>query len=228
MKLIIFDLDQTLIDLIEVHDEAVLRMFKETFGVEARITEIDYAGRSLMDSFNVLAGMKGVPQNVIEAKKPHLMQTYERIFAEIVPEDASRHVLPGVRPLLEGLSRTGELLMLYTGDSPGIVRAVFKATGLGKYFKACFYGTEVKVRAEMVKKAIEKAQEMTGKQFESKDVVVIGDSVRDVECGKAFGALTIALTTGIHTEAQLRERNPDFLFKDLGHYEEVMKAIGAV
>lgn len=227
MKLIIFDLDQTLIDLIEVHDEAVLRMFKETFGVEARITEIDYAGRSLMDSFAALADMKGVPRNVFEGKKPHLMQTYERIFAEIVPADSSRYVLPGVRPLLEGLSRTGHLLMLYTGDSPGIVRAVFKATGLGKYFKACFYGTEVKVRAEMVKMAIEKAQEMTGKQFEGKDVVVIGDSVRDVECGKAFGALTIALTTGIHTEAQLRERKPDFLFKNLGNYEEVMNAIDA-
>ena len=51
MKLIIFDLDQTLVDFIAIHDEAVYRLFKTLFTVEARLTEIDFAGRSLTETF---------------------------------------------------------------------------------------------------------------------------------------------------------------------------------
>lgn len=227
MKLIIFDLDQTLVELTSTHDEAFARMFRGVFGVEARITEIDYAGRSLMDSFTVLAGMKGVPPDVFNARKPGLMQAYERAFAGIVPEDASGHVLPGVQRLLGRLSKTDSLLMLYTGDSPGIVRTVFKATGLGKYFKACFYGTEVEARTDMVRMAVERAREITGKTFAGKDIVIVGDSVRDVECGRQFNALTIAVATGLHSAEGLSKSGPDFLFQDLTNCEKVMQAIGA-
>jgi beta-phosphoglucomutase-like phosphatase (HAD superfamily) len=40
MKLIIFDLDQTLADFIAVYDGVTLRLFSEYFGVDARLTEM--------------------------------------------------------------------------------------------------------------------------------------------------------------------------------------------
>jgi hypothetical protein len=53
MKLIIFDLDQTLVDFITVHDEVTRRLFSEYFNINARLTEIDFAGKSLKDNFRV-------------------------------------------------------------------------------------------------------------------------------------------------------------------------------
>jgi phosphoglycolate phosphatase-like HAD superfamily hydrolase len=98
-------------------------------------------------------------------------------------------------------------------------------TGLGKYFKFCLYGTEVKTRADMVRLAISKATEMTGHDFKNKEIVVIGDSVRDIECGKLFNALTIAVATGFHTRAQLLAAKPDYLFTDLRDYKKILAAI---
>ena len=198
MKLVIFDMDQTLVDFIPVHDKVTRGLFQEYFNVEAGLTEIDFAGKSLNDSFRELAGLKNIPEDVFNDKRRRLLESYGVRFARSLPADAAKYVLPGVKELLNGLSKTDHIIALYTGDSPEVVRAVFKATGLGKYFKFCQYGTEVAARSDMVKLAIGKAAALTGREFRDKDIVIIGDSVRDIECGKIFNALTIAVATGFH------------------------------
>jgi phosphoserine phosphatase len=55
LKLIIFDLDQTLVDSISVHDKATNELFKRRFGVDARLREIDFAGKSLKENSFELA-----------------------------------------------------------------------------------------------------------------------------------------------------------------------------
>ncbi len=192
MKLVIFDLDQTLVDFLPVHEAVTTSLFQRFFNVDARLTEIDFAGKNLKDNFRQLARLKGIPDEVIDRNMPQLLESYDALFAASLPKDARRYVLPGARKLLEELAKTTHIIALYTGDSPGIVDAVFKATGPGKFFRFCFYGTEVVSRAEMVRLAIARGRELTGKTFENKDIVIVGDSVRDVECGKLFGALTIA------------------------------------
>jgi phosphoglycolate phosphatase len=225
MKLIIFDLDQTLVDFISVHDEALRKLFRKFFGVDARFTEIDFAGKSFNESFHELARLKNIPEDVFQKKSHQLLESYETTFGASFPRDAAKYILPGAKELLRELAKTEHLVVLYTGDSPGVVARVLNATGLGKYFKFCFYGTEVKVRADMVRLAIEKAQKLTGQKFKGKHVVIIGDSSRDIECGKRFDALTIAVATGFHSQKELSKAGPDYLFKDLGDYRKVLEAI---
>jgi phosphoglycolate phosphatase len=143
-----------------------------------------------------------------------------------LPRDAAKYILPGVGELLGELSKTDHIVALYTGDSPRIVSQVFRVTGLGEYFRFCFYGTEVETRADMVRLAINKAEKSTGRQFRDKNIVIIGDSVRDVECGKLFSALTIAVATGFHSKEELLKVGPDYLFDNLKDYRKVLKAIG--
>lgn len=226
MKLIIFDLDQTLVDFIPVHDEVANRLFNRFFGVGARLSDIDFAGRSLKDNMAELARRKHVPEVKFQKNIDKLLATYDQVFAECIPRDASKYILPGAIRLLEELSRTDNLLVLYTGDSPGIVTAVFNATGLGRYFKFAVYGTEFPTRADMVRHAIERAEKLTGREFKNKDIVIIGDSVRDVECGKLFNAITIAVATGFHSREKLSSSHPDYLFNDLIDFRRVLVAIG--
>jgi phosphoglycolate phosphatase-like HAD superfamily hydrolase len=143
-----------------------------------------------------------------------------------MPRNTSKHILAGVRRLLEELSKTDNFVVLYTGDSPGIVERVLKATGLGKYFKFCVYGTEAETRVGMVKLAVKKAESIAGKKFSGKDIVIIGDSIRDVETGKQLQATTIAVATGFHSEGQLSASGPDYLFKNLKSCRKVLQAIG--
>jgi phosphoglycolate phosphatase len=226
MKLVIFDLDQTLVDFLSVHEETTRKLFKRFFNVEARLTDIDFAGRSLIENFRELARLKGIPDEMFREKSSQLLESYETTFGANSPRDAARCILPGVVKLLDELSKTDHIVTLYTGDSPGIVDEVFRATGLGRYFRFCFYGTEVDNRSDMVRLAMDKAEESTGQEFRDKNVVVIGDSIRDVECGKSLGALTIAVATGFHTRTELLQAGPDYLFDNLKDYREVLKAIG--
>lgn len=226
MKLVIFDLDQTLVDFISVHDEATRELFQKFFGVEARLTEIDFAGRSLSDSFLELAELKGMPEGKVGKNSREFLGNYERIFAEKLPRDASNHILPGVKRLLEELSKTDNFVVLYTGGSAGIVERVLSATGLGKNFRFSVYGTEAQTRVGMVRLAVERAETITGKKFRGKAVVIIGDSLRDVESGKQLNAMTIAVATGFHSEEKLLASKPDHLFRNLENHKKVLQAIG--
>jgi phosphoglycolate phosphatase len=228
MKLVIFDLDQTLVDFIEVHDKATQSLFRDFFGANARLTEIDFAGKSLNDNFVELARLKNIPEDAFRKQRQKLLESYETTFSNSLPADGEKYILPGARELLSELSRTDHITALYTGGSPGIVRSVFRVTGLGKYFRFCLYGTEVKTRADMVRLAVNRANKATGQDFKSKDIVIIGDSIRDIECGKLFNAITIAVATGFHTRAQLLAAQPDYLFTDLKDYEKVLAAIQKV
>jgi phosphoglycolate phosphatase len=226
MKLIVFDLDQTLVDFLSVHEEVTRTLFRRFFNVDARLTEIDFAGKSLIENFSELARVKDISEDIFRRKINQLLESYETTFGESLPRDAAKYILPGVGELLGELSKTDHIVTLYTGDSPRIVNQVFRATGLGRYFRFCFYGTEVESRSDMVKLAMDKTEKSTGREFRDKNIVIIGDSVRDVECGKLFSALTIAVSTGFHSKEELLKVGPDYLFDNLKDYRKVLKAIG--
>jgi phosphoglycolate phosphatase len=225
MKLVIFDLDQTLVDLISVHDATVHELFKTYFGVEASLYEIDFAGKSLTDNFIELARLKGIPDSQFIDKSKSLLESYEQIFQSKIPASASEYILPGVIPLLESLSKTDNFVVLYTGDSPGVTHRVLQVTGLDKYFRFSVHGTEASSRVELARMAINKAEKLAGASFEGKDVVIIGDSIHDVECGNQLNALTIAVATGFHSEQELMSRKPDYLLKNLEDYQLLLHLI---
>ena len=225
MKLIIFDLDQTLVDFISVHNEATQKLFKKVFNIEAKLAEIDFTGKSLNDNFRELARFKNIPEDIFRKKSQQLLEIYETIFGDSLPPNAVENILPGAEELLNELSKTDHIISLYTGNSRRIVSSVFKTTNLGKYFKFCQYGTEVETRVDMVRLAVKKAEKLTEQKFRDKDVVIIGDSTRDIECGKLFNALTIAVATGFHSKAQLSAAGPDYLFADLKDYRKVLRAV---
>lgn len=225
MKLIIFDLDQTLIDLITVHKETYKETFKKFFNVKATLTEIDFAGKSLTETFFELARLKNIPENKVKKNIKKMIKFYEKGFTKNFPKNPSRYILPGAKKLLEKLSERENIIALYTGCSENITKKVLTESSLKKYFKFSLYGTEVKSRKEMIELAIKKAEKLTGRKFKNKDIVVIGDSIRDIDCGKQFNALTIAVATGFHSEEQLLKHKPDYLFKNMKDYKRILKVI---
>jgi phosphoglycolate phosphatase len=225
MKLIIFDLDQTLVDLGQLHNEVTHRLLKEFFGIEAWLTEVEHAGRSQRDGLRHLAELKGVPGPLFDSRVDRILDEFGNEFASRMPLDAAKHVLPGATDLLARLSAAGHILVLYTGDAPGVVRAVLEATGLGRYFTHRFSGTEVRRREDMVTLAIAAAVADTGRDFRDKDVVIIGDALRDVECGRTFNALTIGVATGYYTAAELAQAGADLTVPNLQESRLILDAI---
>jgi phosphoglycolate phosphatase len=226
VKLVIFDLDQTLVDVFQTHDRAVALAFEEFFGKkDTSLEQLDYAGRSLLESFGELARLHAVPAADFEPRRFELLSRYEDNFVAGYPADPTPYILPGVTALLAALEARGDYLALYTGDSARVAQAMLTASKLDGYFRRFFYGTEFSTRLDMVRRVIETAEADTGGKFNGPDVVIVGDSVRDVACARAAGALGIAVATGLHTPAQLEAAGTDHLLADLADTQGVMNLI---
>ncbi len=228
MKLIIFDLDQTLVDFLNDHDQATRELFQKFFNVDASIKEIDYAGNNLIENFTRLATLKGIDRDEIERRAHELLEYYEEVFGKLLTQQSDKGILPGVKTLLNKLSKTDNFIVLYTGDSEGIVKHVFRVTGLGKFFRFAIFGNDAETRHGLIKLAIEKAQRVTDQEFRGKDVIVIGDSIRDIDAGKKLNAMTISVATGFHSLEELKKHQPDYIFKSLENYAQIINLIAPV
>jgi len=71
-----------------------------------------------------------------------------------------------------------------------------------------------------------RAKEKHGREFAASEIDVIGDTPRDIACGKALGARTIAVATGTWGRDELAKHHPDFLIDDLSNVETIMDTLG--
>ena len=70
------------------------------------------------------------------------------------------------------------------------------------------------------------AKEKHGREFAASEIDVIGDTPRDIACGKALGARTIAVATGRWGRDDLARHHPDFLIDDLSNVETIVDTLG--
>lgn len=213
-KLILFDVDQTLVDALEHHEFAFRKAFKEVFNVDAELTEINFYGKTVPNIIRELAGLKGISSDAIESKLVKSIERVEHFFSESIKKGEIK-VLPGVRKLLEELKESGHFLGIVTGNPEGITQSILAKCKIRDYFDIFVYGSEGKDRKELVAIAVSRAERKFGMKFLGKNVAIVGDSIHDIESGKPFGALTIAVNTGHHSKEELMKQSPDYLFRDL-------------
>ena len=224
-KLILFDIDQTLVKVLEFHSKAYAAMFPEVFEIEGKLEDIKYDGKRFPDVVKEIALLYDVGEMTIESKQEEALHSYLKHFTESLPDDSSEYVLPGVFTLLEKINNSEHILGIVTGNSKLTGEKILKSAKLYDYFKIFAYGDEAKTREKIVEKAIIRADQKYLIHFKEKALVIIGDSIHDIDSGKPYNAKTIAVLTGSYSKEELKEHNPDYLFKDMRNAEMIYKAI---
>jgi HAD superfamily hydrolase (TIGR01509 family) len=56
---------------------------------------------------------------------------------------------------------------------------------------------------------------VTAMSLQMRDCIIVGDSVIDVKAGKAAGAKTVAVLTGLYSQTELLNAEPDFVINDV-------------
>jgi phosphoglycolate phosphatase-like HAD superfamily hydrolase len=136
-------------------------------------------------------------------------------------------LLPGVLELLEKLkTRPQVVLALLTGNVVRGARLKLQHYGVWHFFEFGAFADDHHDRNELGPFARARAQEKHGQEFSAAQIDVIGDTPRDIACGKAIDARTIAIATGTWSRAQLSTHNPDFLFDDLSNVDDVIRTLG--
>ena len=229
MGLILFDIDGTLIDGRGVGRRALERAFADVFdlpGIPDVSGRVLFNGALDPDIHRDMAALLGLAPGMLAERRERLHESYLQHLRATAREGPGARVLPGVRELLEQLdARDDVVLGLLTGNVEAGARLKLEPHGLNRYFSAGGFGEDGPTRADVARAAVRRLAPRWGGAPEPGQVMVVGDSVRDVECGRANGYRTLAVQTGWTSREELSAAGPDHLLPDLAGTEPLIRLL---
>jgi phosphoglycolate phosphatase-like HAD superfamily hydrolase len=226
VKLVLFDVDGTLLSARGAGRRALEQALVEVFGTAGPIDDYDFHGSTDLQIVRDLLTLGGVPAVTIAAGEARLFDRYAARLAAEVGAGAGVILHRGVARLVETLAGLDRCLVgLLTGNVESGARIKLTPTGLWPRFRVGAYGSDAEDRRRLPAVAAARAEALAGRRFRGDDLVIIGDTPRDIDCARAFGAAVIAVATGRHSLADLEAHAPDHLFADLGDTTGVIAAI---
>ena len=222
-KLILFDIDKTLVPSSRAHHKAFSEAFKKVYGIDASIKIINHHGMTDQQIIIEVLKKNGLSEQEIKSKITECMEAMVNFFNGFI---GSENIVPldGVQELLEALNGSGFLRGLVTGNLEAIAKGKLKKAGINHYFKIGGFGNDDINRTNLVKLAIKRAR--NNFSFKSNNnVLLIGDAPQDMKAGKEAGIQTIGVTTGIYSKEQLEDAGADFVVLSLKDKDEILKII---
>jgi len=224
-RLVLFDIDCTLIDAHGAGGRAIHAALERVYGVSGELDGYTFHGRTDPAIIRDLATRWGAPADVVQARQDECLEVYVGLLAEEIA-GVRTDTLPGVPELVEALAaEPGVVLGLLTGNIAEGAAIKLAPTGIGDRFVVGAYGSDSGLRPELPAVAVRRAEELTGRRFAGKEIVIIGDTPADVECGASLGVKAIAVATGRHSAGDLAAHGPDHVFEDLADWRRVLAAI---
>lgn len=226
-RLVLFDIDGTLLHSHGAGRRAMEAALLDTFGTTGS-PAYRYDGKTDRQIVRDLMRGAGFEDAVIDARMADIMVAYVAgLQREIAAPHTRVEALAGVIPLLDALVHRAHCIVgLLTGNLEPGAQYKLTAAGIGfDRFVVGAYGSDHEVRAELPAIAQRRARERLGVHIRGSDVVIIGDTPSDIQCGRPIGASAIAVATGHYTVEALNEHAPHAAFTDLGDTEAVLAAI---
>lgn len=228
MKLVLFDIDGTLLASEGAGKRAVTRALKEIFGSSGP-EDYHYDGKTDPQIVRELMKLDGKDDKAIDNRMPAVLNLYiENLNYELrAPDKKPPRALAGVAELLDALeARHDVVLGLLTGNIERGARMKLDAVGIDfTRFRVGAYGSDHERRPQLPAIARERCRRQTGAFLNGADVVVIGDTPDDLQCGRSIGASAFGVATGRFSVADLLEHKPVEAFEDLSDTEDVLDAI---
>jgi phosphoglycolate phosphatase len=213
MKFLLFDIDGTLIDSGGAGVRSLNLAFEEMFSLRDAFSTVSMAGKTdpqILGEALTLHGIKS--QNGVV---PEFYRAYLRHLTEQI-ENGEGHVKPGMREALDILmDRKDFILGLLTGNIEEGAAIKLEHFCLRSYFVAGAFGSDAEDRNRLLPVAVEKLSCATSIKVPFTDCVIIGDTPRDVDCAKPYGAFSVAVATGPYSSAALSAAGADVVFEDL-------------
>ena len=223
-KLILWDIDGTLIVSHGAGVRAMERALTQRFGVKCDLGKIDWAGSTDTWITGEVFRHTGIPDT------PQNSHDYLEAYLELLPAELKSgppgRVLPGILELLETLKRRPDVAQgLLTGNLQR--SAEFKLTHhqVWHYFEFGAFADDSPRRNDLGPHALRRAQEKHAVEFAPEHTFIIGDTPHDIECGQVIGAKTIGVATGRYRVDELRAHRPTAVFSDFADTAAFLRVI---
>ena len=222
--LILFDIDGTLARAGPAKVAFETAML-ETYGTAGPVESYDFSGKTDPQIVRELLAAAEVEDAVVDAG---LTGLWDRYIGELESRISSNpmKLLPGVASLIEALDSEPDVALgLVTGNIIRGAQLKLGSVGLREYFEVGAYGSDHEVREYLPAIALERAFEAWGVRFPPESAVIVGDTPRDVACGKHVGSRTVAVATGRIPREQLETTGADAVFDDFSDVGSVIEAL---
>lgn len=224
-KIILFDIDSTLVATNHAGRAAMDVAFAETFGVADATEGVSFPGRTDHAIFMEIIAVHHLADGDPEAAYARAKAAYLRDFRASI-ERLGGKVLPGVRELLDAMSATYRP-GLATGNMRRGAEAKLKYFGLWHYFAGGGFGDDSPVRADLVKQGIEEMAGVLDIDARPQECIVLGDTPLDVEAAHQAGARALAVATGRSGVEELRASRAEWVLEDLSDTDAVLGIFGS-
>ncbi len=207
-KLLLWDIDGTLVWTGKAGEVAMNRALQDVFGTEGDIQAVDYAGRTDRWIFKAMMNHYGFGED--PAKIHDYMEAYLTALQEELPRRQGE-VLGGVLEILEWVAQQPHLHQgLLTGNLTRGAEMKLTHYDIWHFFEFGAFADDSEIRNDLGPVALQRAMEHAGATFAPHDVYIIGDTPHDIACGKVIGAKTIAVATGKFSIDELQQHDPDY------------------
>jgi len=211
---VLFDVDGCLISTGGAGTNAWRHAFERLHGIPADIGQFTEAGMTDPD-VGRQTFVRVMGRDPTEQEMARLLGAYLERLEEEVDQSVGYRVMPGVEALLPRLIDLGMLLGIVSGALEAAAHIKLGRARLNRFFSFGGYGSDSADRAELTRLAVERCGRLHGHALDPSRVLVVGDTPRDVEAGRAVGAVTVAVATGKYTVQELEAAGADYVLPTL-------------
>lgn len=227
MRLVLFDIDGTLLNSEGLGRASMQRALSEVFGSPGH-PSYRYDGKTDKQIVRDTMRLEGHSDEHIDSRMGGLLDLYLdglRNGAKSGKFKVRPH--EGVVELLDALEmRRDVVLGLLTGNVEAGARVKLKAAGIDPgRFRVNAFGSDHEHRPELPAIAQRRASEELGLEIVGERMIVIGDTPADIECGRSLGARAIGVATGHYTVEQLEQHNAYAVVPSLADTKKVLETI---
>ena len=209
-ELICFDLDNTLIDSDRIHVTAFNYSFRKN-----GLPKVDPKRLVMLFGMGVNKFVRMLFPDLTDAEVKRVVRDHDRK----VVTDTCRYAktFKGVKPALERLKGHYKLAVL-SNIKLAEIKATLKIVGIPLSDFDVLIGSDGVKNPKPSPEAIKLAMRQSG----IRKGYMVGDTIYDIQAGKAAGLRTVAVLTGHHSRYRLKKENPDYILKSVAGLPELL------
>jgi phosphoglycolate phosphatase len=215
LKLILFDIDGTLIDTGGAGARSWTWAFEHFFDLPG----VDIGRYSSAGMTDPVVAHKtfseAVGRQPSQEELTRLQGAYLSVLPDYVASSEGYRVLPGVKELLAALADSGVLLGLTTGALEAGAHAKLGRACLNHFFLVGGYGSDSEDRVQLTRTAVERGERLLGRSLEPSEVAAVGDTPLDISAAQGAGVVSVGVASGKYDVNDLRQAKPDHVLRSL-------------